>query len=154
MPVRFFEQEVSAGLRQRRALSAFLDELVRGRRKVSKVQLRYIFCTDEAVHRINLQFLQHDTYTDIITFELSEKPDELIGEIYVSTERVAENAVSFQTSYQHELHRVIFHGALHLCGLRDKTVAEKKQMRAAEDAALEAWFSQPAAGAKSRDAKA
>jgi rRNA maturation RNase YbeY len=154
MPARFFEQDVKAGLHRRRALSAFLDELVCSRRAVSKVQLRYIFCNDEALHRINLQFLQHDTYTDIITFELSEKPQELIGEIYISTQRVAENAASFKSSYEQELHRVIFHGALHLCGLRDKTSAEKKEMRNAEDAALRAWFPEAAAAGKSRDPKA
>lgn len=147
MPAGFFEQGVNAKLSRRRTLSHFLDELIRARRAVSKVQLRYIFCSDEALHRINLQFLQHDTYTDIITFDLSEKPQELLGEIYISTERVAENAATFNTTYERELHRVIFHGALHLCGLRDKTSAEKKEMRAAEDAALAAWFSETNTGA-------
>ena len=140
MSARFFEQGVDAKLRHRRALSGFLDSLIRSRRVADKIQLSYIFCTDEELHRINLQFLDHDTLTDIITFELSEKPSELIAEIYISTERVAENAVHFMTSYEEELHRVIFHGALHLCGLHDKSVHEKQQMRDAEDAALREWF--------------
>lgn len=139
MPARFYEQDVTANLKNRRALSAFLDEQVKGRTTATRVQLTYIFCSDAQLHGINLQFLQHDDYTDIITFDLSENKGEVIGEIYISTERVAENARKFSTMYQHELHRVIFHGALHLCGLRDKKPAEQKAMRAAEEACLQAW---------------
>ena len=144
MSARFFEQDVSARLKQRRALSVFLDELVKERLPhIKKVQLSYIFCSDANLHGINLQFLQHDDYTDIITFDLRENPAELIGEIYISVERVEENARTFDTTYDRELHRVIFHGALHLCGLGDKTPAEQKAMRAAEDVALESWFAKP-----------
>lgn len=141
MPARFYEQEVAARLNNRRALSRFLDELVKGRQPaIRKVQLSYIFCSDAHLHGINMQFLQHDDYTDIITFDLRERPEELVGEIYISVDRVAENARSFDTTYDRELHRVIFHGALHLCGLRDKTPAEQAEMRAAEEAALAAWY--------------
>lgn len=140
MPASFHEQDVSAKLSDRRALSRFLDNLVRQRKpEVKRVVLTYIFCSDEALHKINLQFLQHDNYTDIITFDLSEKDSELVGEIYISVERVAENAGLFKSTYQQELLRVIFHGALHLCGLGDKTGAEKAAMRTAEDAALADW---------------
>ena len=143
MSARFYEQDVSARLQQRRALSAFLDALVKARQpQLRKVQLRYIFCSDTELHKINLQFLQHDDFTDIITFDLRERPDDLIGEIYISVDRVAENAQTFKTSYDHELHRVIFHGALHLCGLGDKSPAEQKAMRAAENVALDAWFAE------------
>ena len=142
MPARFYEQEVVAGLKHRRALSAFLDDLVKRRQPhIQKVQLSYIFCTDAHLHSINMQFLKHDDFTDIITFDLREHESELRGEIYISAERVAENAQTFHNTYDHELHRVIFHGALHLCGLEDKTPAQQKAMRAAEDAALEAWYS-------------
>lgn len=141
MGAKFYEQDVAAKLKHRRAMSHYLDGLIKNQRvSVKDVQLTYIFCTDEHLHRINLQFLQHDDYTDIITFDLSEKESEVRGEIYISIERVAENAAKFETTYDRELHRVIFHGALHLCGLRDKTSDEQKAMRAAEDAALEAWF--------------
>jgi rRNA maturation RNase YbeY len=144
MAARFYEQEVSARLKQRRALSAFLDDLVKARLPgIKKVQLSYIFCSDTHLHGINLQFLQHDDFTDIITFDLREQSDELVGEIYISVERVAENARTFETTYDRELHRVIFHGALHLCGLGDKSPTEQKTMRAAEDAALESWYSKP-----------
>ena len=144
MSARFYEQEVSAKLKQKRALSVFLDDMVKMRLPhIKKVQLSYIFCSDAQLHGINLQFLKHDDFTDIITFDLREQPDELIGEIYISVERVTENARIFETTYDRELHRVIFHGALHLCGLGDKSPAEQKVMRAAEDAALESWYARP-----------
>jgi rRNA maturation RNase YbeY len=142
MAAKFYEQEVDAKLKSRRALSRYLDGLVKGRRDQARVSLTYIFCSDQQLHRINVQFLQHDDYTDIITFDLSEKESEVIGEIYISVERVAENAAKFKTTYDRELHRVIFHGALHLCGLRDKKPTEQKEMRAAEEAALDGWYSQ------------
>jgi rRNA maturation RNase YbeY len=142
MPAKFYEQEVDAKLKDRRPLSRYLDNLVKGRRAVGRVALTYIFCSDEQLHGINVQFLQHDDYTDIITFDLSEKESEVIGEIYISVERVAENAAKFKTTYDRELHRVIFHGALHLCGLRDKKPSEQKEMRSAEEAALDGWYNQ------------
>ena len=142
MPVKFFEQEVSSKLKHRIALRSFLEAMIRERKpEVIEVLLDYIFCSDEALHQINVQFLNHDDYTDIITFDLSEKADVLQGEIYISVDRVEENARIFNVSYDDELHRVIFHGALHLCGLGDKTDAEQKIMRAAENQVLEAWKS-------------
>jgi probable rRNA maturation factor len=140
MPARFYEQGVRSRLKERRRLSAFLDTLMRKHRKgLGQVRLSYIFCTDEYLLEINKQFLNHDTFTDIITFDLSETSDTIEGEIYISTERVAENATVFQTSYNRELHRVIFHGALHLCGYRDKKKGEKEEMRRQEEAALKLY---------------
>jgi rRNA maturation RNase YbeY len=141
MPAKFYEQDVNAKLKDRRALSTYLDTLIRSRKNVRKVHLTYVFCSDEYLHGINLQFLRHDDYTDIITFDFSEEAQEVVGEIYISIERIAENAAKFKTAYDEELHRVIFHGALHLCGLGDKKPEEQQQMRRAEDAALEAWYS-------------
>ncbi|WP_315819080.1 rRNA maturation RNase YbeY [Paraflavitalea speifideaquila] len=82
---------------------------------------------------INRQYLQHDYFTDIITFNLSSHPAPVIGEIYISIDRVRDNAQQFSTTFRDELHRVIFHGALHLCGYKDKTAKEEKLMRAKED---------------------
>ncbi len=142
MSARFYEPEVKSRLRHRRRLSAALDALVAQYQPgAAPVKLTYIFVSDEALLEINRQFLQHDTYTDIITFDQSEKRGELTGEIYVSVDRVAENARTFGTGYNTELHRVIFHGALHLCGLRDKTSADIAAMRSAEDQALQTYFS-------------
>ena len=140
MSARFYEQEVKSKLGQKRRVSSFLDALVmRHRPAVKKVQLTYIFCTDDALLQMNQQFLDHDTLTDIITFDLSEKETELTGEIYISVDRITENAQKFKTDYQQELHRVIFHGALHLCGFKDKTKKDAAEMRLQEDNCLEAW---------------
>lgn len=140
MPARFYEQEVKSALKDKRKLSAFLDSLVTKYRKgTRKSDLTYIFCSDEHLLQMNQQFLQHDTFTDIITFDLSEGDDVLTGEIYISVDRVKENAEKFDTSYKDELHRVIFHGALHLCGFKDKKTADKTIMRAKEDESIAAY---------------
>lgn len=95
--------------------------------------LDYILCSDEYLLDINKKFLQHDDLTDIITFNLAEQRGEIVGEIYISVERVNDNALLFNADPEDELRRVIFHGALHLCGYKDKSKAEQKTMRARED---------------------
>jgi probable rRNA maturation factor len=138
MPAKFYEQGIKSGLKDKHRLSAFLDELVQKHLKdVKKVQLGYIFCGDDFLLQLNKQYLNHNTLTDIITFDLSVSPDVLLGEIYISVERVKENAGQYFTTYPDELLRVIFHGALHLCGFKDKKEAEQLTMRANENACLE-----------------
>jgi rRNA maturation RNase YbeY len=103
--------------------------------KLEKQQLErldYVFCSDEYLLKINLQFLNHDYYTDIITFDLSENTC-VKGEIYISVDRIAENATLNNVSFKEELARVIFHGALHLCGYKDKKKTEIKLMREKEE---------------------
>jgi len=95
--------------------------------------LVYVFCSDAFLLNINNTFLKHDYYTDIISFNLSEQPKKLIGEIYISIDRVKDNAVQLKTSYSNEMLRVIFHGALHLCGYKDKNKADITMMRSKED---------------------
>ncbi|GAA4300332.1 rRNA maturation RNase YbeY [Compostibacter hankyongensis] len=139
MAVRFFQEDVSLPLRDRRRLKAFLEQL--GRQEGRPVaRLHYIFCTDEYLLEINRQFLHHDTYTDIITFDLSEAPGALQGEIYISLPRVRENAEKFGAGFDQELHRVIFHGLLHLCGYKDKTKDDRQQMRKKEEEYLTLYF--------------
>ena len=141
MPARFYEQEVAAKLKDKRKLSAFLDKLISKHLKnIKKIQLQYIFCDDSYLLAMNQQFLNHDTLTDIITFDMSEQVDEVTGEIYISIDRVAENAKKFSVAYKDELHRVIFHGALHLCGFKDKKTADKEEMRKQEDKCLKEYF--------------
>lgn len=141
MAARFHQHDRDPELKQKRKLSQYLDNLVRQHLEgIKKVSLDYIFCSDEHLLGINRQFLDHDTFTDIITFDLSEKENEVIGEIYISVDRIRDNAAKFKTSYEHELHRVIFHGALHLCGFTDKKPADKKDMTAQEDASLQGYF--------------
>lgn len=99
------------------------------------IKLDFVFCDDDFLHQINVQFLDHDTLTDIITFPFREAP-QIEGEIYISVERVQENARTFEVPFREELLRVIIHGVLHLCGQGDKTEAERAEMRRKEDAAL------------------
>jgi probable rRNA maturation factor len=141
MSARFQEQDVNSGLKHKRVLSSFLDNRVRFYRSgVGKISLTYIFCTDEFLLGLNQQFLDHDTLTDIITFDLSEKDTaNLIGEIYVSMERVRENAVKYSVSVEDELLRVICHGMLHLCGFGDKKKSDIVQMRAQEDLCIKGY---------------
>jgi rRNA maturation RNase YbeY len=91
---------------------------------------------DEELCDINRRFLKHDTYTDIITFDLSSAPDNIEGEIYISLDRVTENALIYGTSIKEEFLRVMFHGVLHLLGYKDKSKKEKLHMRKAEDDCL------------------
>ena len=141
MPARFYEQDIKAKLKDKRPLSAYLDDVVRTHRKnVKRISLHYIFCDDEYLLQINQQFLNHNTLTDIITFDMSEAADELTGEIYISVKRVQENVEKFNVSYNNELHRVIFHGALHLCGFKDKKPAEQEEMRKQENNLLLDYF--------------
>jgi probable rRNA maturation factor len=95
--------------------------------------LNYIFCSDEYLLDINRTHLKHDYFTDIITFDLSDNPSIIIGEIYISVPRVIENAAIHKTTSANELLRVIFHGALHLCGYRDKKKSEITIMREKEN---------------------
>jgi len=142
MPIHYFEHSIRSGLTQKRKLSAFLlsvaKEYLPSRKKVS---IHYIFCSDDYLLEKNIAFLGHHTLTDIITFDLSEQEAALSAEIYISVERVKENAASFSVPYTEELHRVIFHGLLHLCGFKDKTAAEKAVMRQKEQDCLNRYFS-------------
>ncbi|MCX6207307.1 MAG: rRNA maturation RNase YbeY [Bacteroidetes bacterium] len=113
-------------------LKQFIEQLFKKERK-ALVELTYVFCSDEYLLGINKDFLQHDFYTDIITFDLSETPSKIIGEIYVSLERIKDNASELNTSLSDETLRVLFHGALHLCGYKDKKKADIAIMRNKED---------------------
>ena len=95
--------------------------------------IRYIFCDDEYLKKLNVEFLGHDTYTDILTFSLSDKTKPIIAEIYISIDRVRENASIFKVSFEDELSRVMIHGLLHLCGYEDHTALLKIRMRERED---------------------
>ena len=95
--------------------------------------LNFILCTDEYLHKMNVQYLQHDTLTDVITFDNSETAKEIAGDIFISLERVAENANIFETTTEKELRRVILHGTLHLLGYKDKSETEQQMMRQKED---------------------
>ena len=101
--------------------------------------LNYIFCNDDRILEVNKEFLGHDYFTDIITFDYSE-PGVVSGDMYISVETVLTNSEKFHTSYEKELLRVIIHGVLHLCGINDKGRGERAVMEAAEERALDMWY--------------
>lgn len=122
-----------------RKLKAFVEELIRTE-KFTPGALSYVFCTDAFLLAINQQYLQHDDYTDIITFDYSARAKEISGEIYISVDRVKENARLYQVSFQQELLRVVFHGVLHLCGYKDKKPADQKRMREKEQYYMDRFY--------------
>jgi len=116
----------------KKGLKQFIELLFKKEKK-GLYELTYVFCSDEYLLGINRDFLQHDYYTDIITFDLSENPKQIIGEIYVSIDRIKDNAKTLNTSLKEETLRVLFHGALHLCGYKDKTKTDIIKMRKKEE---------------------
>ena len=137
--VRFFYSQAKPTIRNRKRLKEFIISIFQKEQK--KLDLvSFIFTSDSELRKINKQFLSHDYYTDIITFDLSDNVDSISGEVYISYNRVKENALKYGTSIATELHRVIFHGALHLCGYKDKRPREIKDMRGKEDHYLSKYF--------------
>ena len=116
----------------KKGLKHFIEFLFEKEKK-GLYELTYVFCSDEYLLSINKDFLQHDYYTDIITFDLSENSKQIIGEIYISLDRVKDNAKTLNTNIKEETLRVIFHGALHLCGYKDKSKADITKMRQKEN---------------------
>lgn len=140
MAVHYYEQGVRARLKDKRKLSAFIRQLVSRELDNRPLSIAYIFCSDESLLAQNIRFLNHDTLTDIITFDLSADETELLSEIYISIDRVQENAIKFNVPYITELHRVIFHGVLHLCGYKDKKKSDKVLMTEMENHCLRQYF--------------
>ena len=139
MSISFNKADKNATLANRTALKAFIEKAIK-KEGLRIETLQYIFCSDQFLLGINKSYLQHDYYTDIISFDLSESKGKLIGEVYISIDRVKENAKSHKTSLKEELLRVIFHGALHFCGYKDKKPADIKKMRAQEDKWLKSYL--------------
>ena len=137
--ISFNKAVKNISLGNRVALKSFLEKQMK-KEGIRIECLQYVFCSDKYLLGINKQFLNHDYYTDIISFDLSEVKGELIGDIYISVDRVKENAKLVKTTQSNELLRVIFHGALHFCGYKDKKPADAKLMRSMEDKLLKAYL--------------
>lgn len=135
-PISFHLENVEFELPDEAETSLWLQSII-DREEKQLQQLAYIFCDDEYLHKINLEYLNHDTYTDVITFPYAEPPI-IEGDIFISIERVKDNAQGLGVSFEQELRRVMAHGLLHLCGYSDKTPEEAARMRAKEDEALKA----------------
>jgi len=132
IPVIQFNFLESIVLKDRRRLRQFLVRLFKKEGR-QLGELQYVFCSDRYLLAINRQYLDHDFYTDILTFDLSEKNQPINAEIYISVDRVRENALKYDSSLRKELHRVMFHGALHLCGYSDKNSEQRESMRKMEE---------------------
>lgn len=130
--ISFNNSGISARLRNKRDLKKFFTSIL-DKEGFTFKSISFIFYTDEALLNLNKQFLNHDTFTDIITFTLSEMEMPIEAEIYISIERVKENAEKFGVSYLSELHRVMIHGILHLCGFTDHTPTLKAEMHNKEN---------------------
>ena len=137
MAIRFAVQDVDFELKFEAKVKKWLSEVIL-RREKHVGNISYLFCGDEYLLGVNQQYLNHDTYTDIITFDYVAA-DLISGDIMISVDRVGENAEKFGVPFEQELHRVIVHGVLHLLGQGDKTESEATGMRRLEEEALSLW---------------
>ncbi|MCX7546587.1 rRNA maturation RNase YbeY [Xanthomarina sp. F1114] len=130
-----YNSENTFHLENEAQISSWLEEVIINE-DFKLGEINYIFCNDDYLHKLNVEFLQHDTLTDIISFDYTV--GKLIqGDIYISTERVTDNAKDFDVSFSEELHRVMVHGVLHYCGFKDKSPEDEKLMRRKENQYLE-----------------
>ena len=132
--ISFHNQSISFKLKEKIKLKQWI-KTVTEKEKHKLGNINYIFCTDDELLEINIKHLNHKTLTDIITFDYTEGKT-INSDIFISVERVAENATKFQVTFEEELHRVMIHGILHLCGYKDKTKADAELMRKKENASL------------------
>ncbi|MDJ1502621.1 rRNA maturation RNase YbeY [Xanthocytophaga agilis] len=126
--ISYFTEDTTFQVAQKRMLSTWIKQTIHAEGYQLEL-LNFIFCSDNYLLSINKQYLDHDYFTDIITFEQSEDPSTIEGDIFISIDRVKENAGTFNTAFSQELFRVMIHGVLHLCGYTDHTSEEKEQMR-------------------------
>ena len=135
MAIAFYAEDTKLPAIKKRAIGNWVKEVAATYgKKVGDIS--YIFCSDEKILEVNRQYLQHDYYTDIITFDYCEGK-KLSGDLFISLDTVRTNAEQFDAPYETELYRVIIHGILHLCGINDKGPGEREIMEAAENKALE-----------------
>ena len=133
--IRFFTESINFKISSPRKTRAWIRAVAKiEKRAISEIN--YIFCSDTYLLELNQRFLKHNTLTDIITFDNTEEGKDINGEIYISIDRIKENAFSLKTDFEDELHRVIIHGVLHLIGYTDKKKSEKAIMRKKEEAFL------------------
>ncbi|NQD72430.1 rRNA maturation RNase YbeY [Sphingobacterium shayense] len=131
--ILFFSEGITYILKDKQKVRQWIQDTVKSEGFKRVGQLSFILCSDEYLLNINQEYLNHNTYTDIVTFDSSEEDDVIEGDIFISVERVIENANKFDVSQRDELHRVIIHGVLHLCGYHDKKKEEKNLMTEKEN---------------------
>lgn len=131
MSISFFSEKIEFSLLNEEILNEWIIDTITKEEKVLG-EISYVFCSDEYLYKMNKEYLNHDTYTDIITFDYTEGQT-ISSDIFISIDRVKENASNYSKSFENELHRVLIHGILHLLGYKDKEEAEIKVMRSKED---------------------
>ncbi|SEG26597.1 rRNA maturation RNase YbeY [Algoriphagus boritolerans] len=136
MAINFFSEEITFQLPQKLKRKNWLNQIADSENFKIK-ELNYIFCSDEHLYQMNVEYLAHHTYTDIITFDNSEEKAKIEGDIFISIDRVRENALLHDVSEETELSRVISHGLFHLMGYKDKSKSQSVTMRAKEEFAIE-----------------
>lgn len=130
--ILFFSEGIGFILRRKKKLRSWIHASI-GLENKAVGSINFIFCSDDYLYNLNQKYLSHDTFTDVITFDYTENSTQLSGDIFISIERVNENAKQFGFPFVKELHRVMIHGILHLAGYQDKTPGDTKEMRAKED---------------------
>ncbi len=135
--ISFQNQSISFKLAEKTKLKQWIKTITE-KEKYILGNINYIFCSDEELLEINIRHLNHNTYTDIITFDYTEGK-KISSDMFISIDRVTENAKKFDVSFEDELHRVMIHGILHLCGYKDKTTADAELMRKKENGALKVF---------------
>ncbi|MGF1922693.1 MAG: rRNA maturation RNase YbeY [Bacteroidia bacterium] len=130
--ILFFTEDTNYTLKQKTKIRSWITSTILAEQYILS-ELNFILCSDDYLLRINQDYLQHDDYTDVITFDNSEELKTIVGDIFISIDRIKENAQQFNSSTEKELRRVMIHGTLHLLGYKDKTKAAKSQMTAKED---------------------
>jgi len=130
--IRFFTEDCSVVLKNKAQLRDWFIDTAKAESNCIK-ELNYVFCSDAYLLEMNQSYLNHDTYTDIITFDNSETDKNVLGDVFISIDRIRENATSFGVSESEELHRVMIHGLLHLLGYSDKSKTEKAKMTEKEN---------------------
>jgi probable rRNA maturation factor len=134
-PIEFIAEDIEFSLLDQDKIKDWINRII-VKHGYTLENLTYIFCSDEYLHQINLEYLDHDTYTDIITFNNADEDGIVESDIFISIDRVKENAEALNTTFIDELHRVMIHGVLHLVGFDDKTTELKQKMHQEEDLSL------------------
>ena len=139
MPINYQSQDIKFVLKEKRKISRWINDVIKSHQK-KLGNVSYIFCSNEYILELNQKYLNHNYFTDIITFDYCSD-NKVEGDIFISVDTVLDNSHRFKTNFNDELLRVIIHGVLHLVGFSDKTAKQQKQMRVLEDEALSIFYS-------------
>ncbi len=134
--ISFFNEDIHFNLPHKKRLRKWIEKVIQEESKKDPIQISFIFCSDAYLSQLNQEYLQHDSLTDIITFDYAEDINQIESEIYISIDRVRDNSRRYETSFTGELNRVMIHGVLHLLGFQDKTEDQQQKMRQKENECL------------------